>query len=194
MQKSKSNGNTQKQMSKNPLTRRMKFSAFSPLSLLPAVIVVIMLTGLAACSSIDCPLNSLVYTQYQLMDAAGRVDTLADTLTISTKRTDGNDSVLINRSVRTTEFSLPISYSQPQDVFFVETIDTLTKTVTLDTITVEKVDRPHFESVDCSPSYFHTITAVGTTHNAIDSVVINNPDVDYDTSRKHFNIYFKHCR
>ena len=194
MQKSKSNGNTQKQMSKNPLTRRMKFSAFSPLSLLPAVLVVIMLTGLAACSSIDCPLNSLVYTQYQLMNAAGRVDTLADTLTISTKRTDGNDSVLINRSVRTTEFSLPISYSQPQDVFFVETIDTLTKTVTLDTITVEKVDRPHFESVDCSPSYFHTITAVGTTHNAIDSVVINNPDVDYDTSRKHFNIYFKHRR
>ena len=194
MQKSKSNGNTQKQMSKNPLTRRMKFSAFSPLSLLTAVIVVIMLTGLAACSSIDCPLNSLVYTQYQLMNAAGRVDTLADTLTISTKRTDGNDSVLINRSVRTTEFSLPISYSQPQDVFFVETIDTLTKTVTLDTITVEKVDRPHFESVDCSPSYFHTITAVGTTHNAIDSVVINNPDVDYDTSRKHFNIYFKHRR
>ena len=194
MQKSKCNGNTQKQMSKNPLTRRMKFSAFSPLSLLPAVLVVIMLTGLAACSSIDCPLNSLVYTQYQLMDAAGRVDTLADTLTISTKRTDGNDSVLINRSVRTTEFSLPISYSQPQDVFFVETIDTLTKTVTLDTITVEKVDRPHFESVDCSPSYFHTITAVGTTHNAIDSVVINNPDVDYDTSRKHFNIYFKHRR
>ena len=194
MQKSKSNGNTQKQMSKNPLTRRMKFSAFSPLSLLPAVIVVIMLTGLAACSSIDCPLNSLVYTQYQLMNAAGRVDTLADTLTISTKRTDGNDSVLINRSVRTTEFSLPISYSQPQDVLFVETIDTLTKTVTLDTITVEKVDRPHFESVDCSPSYFHTITAVGTTHNAIDSVVINNPDVDYDTSRKHFNIYFKHRR
>lgn len=194
MQKSKSYGNTQKQMSKNPLKRRMKFSAFSPLSLLPAVIVVIMLTGLAACSSIDCPLNSLVYTQYQLMNAAGRVDTLADTLTISTKRTDGNDSVLINRSVRTTEFSLPISYSQPQDVFFVETIDTLTKAVTLDTITVEKVDRPHFESVDCSPSYFHTITAVGTTHNAIDSVVINNPDVDYDTSRKHFNIYFKHRR
>ena len=194
MQKSKCNGNTQKQMSKNPLTRRMKFSAFSPLSLLPAVLVVIMLTGLAACSSIDCPLNSLVYTQYQLMNAAGRVDTLADTLTISTKRTDGNDSVLINRSVRTTEFSLPISYSQPQDVFFVETIDTLTKAVTLDTIMVEKVDRPHFESVDCSPSYFHTITAVGTTHNAIDSVVINNPDVDYDTSRKHFNIYFKHRR
>ena len=194
MQKSKSNGNTQKQMSKNPLKRRMKFSASSPLSLLPAVLVVIMLTGLAACSSIDCPLNSLVYTQYQLMNAAGRVDTLADTLTISTKRTDGNDSVLINRSVRTTEFSLPISYSQPQDVFFVETIDTLTKAVTLDTITVEKVDRPHFESVDCSPSYFHTITAVGTTHNAIDSVVINNPDVDYDTSRKHFNIYFKHRR
>ena len=122
--------------------------------------------GLAAltvsCSSIDCPLNSLVYTQYQLMTADGRIDTLTDTLTISTSRmTDGSDSVLINKNVKTTGFSLPISYAQ-------------------------------FESVDCSPSYFHTITGVTTTHNAIDSIVIKNPDVNYDTSKKHFYIYFKH--
>lgn len=50
-------------------------------------------------------------------DTDGKVDTLADTLTIFTNRVDGNDSVLINRSVKTTEFSLPISYAQNQDVF-----------------------------------------------------------------------------
>lgn len=152
-----------------------------------------MLLLAASCSSIDCPLNSLVYTQYQLMTPEGRVDTLADTLTIYTKRvTDGSDSVLINRNVRTTEFSLPISYSQAQDVFYFETIDTVTKVTTTDVVTITKEDHPHFESVDCAPLYFHTITGVSTTNNAIDSIVIINPDVSYDTSKKHLYIYFKH--
>lgn len=145
---------------------------------------------ISACSSIDCPLNNLVYSSYGLYGADGRADTLTDTLTISTNRTDGSDSVLINRDSRVTEFSLPMSYSHPQDVFFVEVKgDGYTA---LDTLTVSKEDKPHFESVDCGPSFFHTITAVECTNNAVDSVIINNPDVNYDTSKKHFRIYFKH--
>lgn len=146
------------------------------LSALPLYFFTIMLTT-AACTSIDCPLNSLVYTQYQLMNAAGKVDTLADTLTIFTTRVDGNDSVLINRNVNTTEIALPISYAQKQDIFFFQTKDTLYKVTKLDTVTIEKEDIPHFESVDCSPSFFHKITSVSCTHNAIDSIVINNHDV-----------------
>ena len=49
---------------------------------------------------------------------------------------------------------------------------------------------PRFASVDCQVAYFHTITAVESTHNFIDSIVINNPNVDYDTERQHFRIYF----
>lgn len=159
--------------------------------LLPVIAVASTLMT-ASCSSIDCPLNSLVFTQYQLLTAAGKADTLADTLTISTKRTDGGDSVLINKNAGTTEFSLPISYSQPQDVFYFEMKDTVTKAVAYDTVTVTKEDKLHFESADCSPSYFHKITAVSSTHNVIDSVVIINPEVNYDTSKKHFRIYFRH--
>ena len=158
--------------------------------MLPASAVIFALLA-ASCSLIDCPLNSLVYTQYQLMTAAGTADTLADTLTISTNRMDGSDSVLINKNVRTTEFSLPISYTQPQDVFYFELKDTLYKTVVKDTVTVAKTDKMHFESADCSPSYYHKITSVGCTHNSIDSIVLINPDVNYDTSKKHFRIYFK---
>ena len=111
---------------------------------LPLCFIAMLLLA-ASCSSIDCPLNSLVYTQYQLMTPEGRVDTRADTLTIYTKRgTDGSDSVLINRNVRTTEFSLPISYSQAQDVFYFETIDTVTKETTTDVVTITKEDHPHF--------------------------------------------------
>ena len=158
---------------------------------LPFLAVAAMLLAVS-CASIDCPMNSLVYTQYQLRTPGGAVDTLADTLTISTTRTDGYDSVLINKNVATTEFSLPISYSQPEDVFFIETKDSVLKNSIFDTITVTKEDYPHFESVDCSPAFFHTITGVHCTHNVIDSVVIVNPDVNYDTSQKHFYIYFKH--
>ena len=164
---------------------------YSSLFRLPLYLFALLLLS-ASCSSVDCPLNSLVYTQYQLMTLGGEVDTLSDTLTITTARTDGADSVLINRNVNTTEFALPISYAQPQDVFFFEMKDTLTGAITYDTVTVVKENRPHFESVDCSPLYFHTLTAVSTTHNAVDSVVIKNPDVTYDTSKKHIYIYFKH--
>ena len=163
--------------------------------MMPACLALMTMLAAGSCSSVDCPLNSLVYTQYQLRTATGTADTLYDTLTISTKRIiDGNDTVLINRNVRTTEFSLPISYAQPQDIFYFETTDTVTKAATIDTVTVTKTDMPHFESVDCTPTYFHTITAVSSTDNAIDSIVIIHPDVDYDTSKKHFNIYFKHRR
>lgn len=161
------------------------------LSNLPLCLFILLLST-ASCSTFDCPLNSLVYTQYKLMNSEGKSDTLTDTLTISTTRTDGSDSILINKNIKTTEFALPISYSQPQDIFFFETKDTLTGTTTLDTVTVAKTDRPHFESVDCSPLFFHTITSVSTTHNAIDSATIINSDVSYDTSKKHIYIYFKH--
>lgn len=159
-----------------------------PLLALPAALITLIFVS--ACSSIDCPLNSLVYTQYQLMDGTGKVDTLKDTLTVSTNRTDGSDSVLINRNVNTTELSLPISYSAGQDVFFFELKDTLTKTSVYDTVAVAKTNEPHFESVDCAPSFFHTITAISHTRHRIDSIVINNPEVNYDTSKKHFLIYF----
>ena len=61
---------------------------------------------LAACSSIDCPLNSRVFTKYKL---AGNVKTLADTLTIYTTTALGKDSILINKDVKKDSFLLPMS-------------------------------------------------------------------------------------
>lgn len=159
-----------------------------------AALCVTLATLLAAmsCSSIDCPLNTSVRVQYQLMNAAGEVDTLKDTLTISTTRTDDTDSVLINKKVGATGFSLPLSYSRETDEFYVDVKDTQLKVSTLDTIYVTKENVPHFESVDCAPSFFHRITSVSHTGNAIDSIVINHPEVNYDATRKHLLIYFRH--
>ena len=151
------------------------------------IILVAWLMLMAGCSSIDCPLNNTTHANYKL---AGLVTTLVDTLTISTTKTTGEDSVLINRDVDVDSFILPMSYTQPQDVFFVELRDTFGN-VTVDQVTVTKENHPHFESVDCNISFFHYITRVRWTHNAIDSVVVNKQHVDYDASTEHFHIYFK---
>ena len=145
-----------------------------------------MVLAMVGCTSLDCPLNNTTYTKYRLM---GNITTLKDTMTISTTKTEGTDSVLINKDVKVGSFILPMSYHQPEDVFYFE-IRNQENQVFKDTVTVKKEDFSHFESVDCNPAFFHTITEVKTTHNLIDSIVINNKDVNYDASKAHFYIYF----
>lgn len=148
--------------------------------------LVFMVLAMVGCTSLDCPLNNTTYTKYRLM---GNITTLKDTMTIYTTKTEGTDSVLINKDVKVDSFILPMSYHQPEDVFYFE-IRNQENQVFKDTVTVKKEDFSHFESVDCNPAFFHTITEVKTTHNLIDSIVINNKDVNYDASKPHFYIYF----
>lgn len=155
-------------------------------------LALLLLSGLVtACSSIDCPLNNTVYTIYVLKNAELKPDTLKDTLYVWTPRqvTELGDTVLLNRSVRTTTFSLPMSYVNDVDVLcFLR--QTTKQTLLLDTVWVYKTNTPHFESVDCSPNYFHEITDVKLTHNGIDSIVIASKTVNY-VPKDNFYIYFK---
>ena len=146
-----------------------------------------MVLAMMGCTSLDCPLNNTVYTKYKLM---GDNKTLKDTLTISTKKIEGTDSVLINKDVNVDSFSLPMSYSLDEDVLFFE-IHTLSKQVFKDTVTVSKENRSHFESVDCSPIMFHNITDVRYTTNKVEKVTINNSYVTYNDAQAHLIIYLK---
>lgn len=152
--------------------------------IIPMLIAALLIT---ACTTLDCPMNNTVSVRFALR---GPVDTLADTLTIMAVRPDKDDSTLFNRGVETTYLLLPMSYSQDEDELRFEMIDTITKTVTTDIVKIQKTNQPHFESVDCNPAFFHTITGVTHTKNAIDSVVINNPNVDTDETKEHLYIYF----
>ena len=152
--------------------------------IIPMLIAALLIT---ACTTLDCPMNNTVSVRFALR---GLVDTLADTLTIMAVRPDKDDSTLFNRGVETTYLLLPMSYSQDEDELRFEMIDTITKTVTTDIVKIQKTNQPHFESVDCNPAFFHTITGVTHTKNAIDSVVINNPNVDTDETKEHLYIYF----
>ena len=148
------------------------------------------LLSLWACSSIECPIQTEVLTHYGFYDADEQPYTLPDTLWVWTQRSDGTDTLLFNRGVDVANLSLPVSYQHPEDMLVFCMIDTL-ETITLDTVWVQKKDIPHFESVDCATHFFHTLTAVRSTHYKIDTIAISNTSVNYETSDEHLRIYFK---
>lgn len=141
---------------------------------------------LGACSTLDCPQTSTVMAKFRM---GSPVDTLKDTLTISAARPAGNDSVLINKDVNRDSFMLPMSYNGDEVTYYFSRT-TIDGDNYIDTVRVMKTNEPHFESVDCTPSVFHTITGVSTTHHAIDSISIIYNKVTYDQTKAHFRIYF----
>lgn len=148
--------------------------------------LLLMLFCIAGCSTIDCGINNSVYCKYKL---AGDVTTLNDTLTITADLHDGNDSVIINKAQKTDSFTLPMSYQQDEDVFYYEVANPSNRY--RDTVKIRKTNIPHFESVDCNPMVFHHITHVSYTKHAIDSIIINNPNVTNNVTTSTFLIYFK---
>lgn len=152
--------------------------------LLSALVVIF----LVACSSIDCPVQNVVAVKYALMHGE-EADTLKDTVWVFSRRSDGTDTLLLNRGTGISSFSLQVSYSHPEDTLLVLLSDT-TGRLTLDTVWLKKDDIPHFESVDCSAHFFHRLTAVRSTHESIDSIRIVNPTVNYDASITNLYIYF----
>lgn len=150
----------------------------------------IAILTLGACSSIDCPVQNVVATVWELRKSTGALDTLAyDTLTISSRRSNGSDTILLNQSTSTANFELPVSYTAPEDTLkFLLTNKQGEQKVSY--VYLKKENYPHFESVDCSAAFFHKLTAVSWTGDAIDSIGINKSYVDYDLSTSHLHIYF----
>ncbi len=143
---------------------------------------------ICACSSVDCPMNSSIYTVYRLYKANGVADTLKDSLSVVTfQKTPEQDAVLLNKLANVSEFYLPVSYQQTEDILYF----LFTDTEVIDTVTIKKENRKHFESINCNPSFFHTITGVEHTKNRIDSIIVNNPEVTYDKGKAHFHIYLR---
>jgi hypothetical protein len=151
------------------------------------------LVFLAACSTIDCPVQNKVAVNYAVKTIVGGVevnDTLKDTLYVWSTRSDGDDTLIFNSGINISSFSLPVSYTHPEDKLVFCLVDT-NKVAAIDTVWLKKEDIPHFESVDCSAHFFHTLTAIRSTHKAIDTIFINNLKVNYDPSVDHIHIHFK---
>ncbi len=160
------------------------------------VVVLVLLTAIISCVSIDCPVQNRVATTFVLKKPKGGTDTMnIDTLNVWSHRIvykdNKRDTLLINRLCgnKATSFSILTSHTLPEDSLFTQLKDTLGHTW-LDTICISKENSPHFESVDCHATYFHTITDLKYTRHGIDSITINNREINYD-SQEHLFLYLK---
>lgn len=157
------------------------------------LILFLTIALITACSTIDCPVQNKVavnYTVKSFVNGVEVADTLQDTLYVWTTRVDGKDTLIFNRGVNTESFSLPVSYAHPEDTLIFCVVDT-NNVMKIDTVWMKKNDIPHFESVDCSAHFFHTLTDIRSSHRIIDTIFINNPSVTYNPSVDHVHIHFK---
>jgi hypothetical protein len=143
---------------------------------------------IVSCSSVDCPVKNVVATYYNIYDSDGNLLVLLDTLTIISKTKEGKDTILLNRGVEISAFSLQISKSHPEDELYFHFYNE-NGYDKMDTVWIQKEDYPHFESLECKAEFFHKLTGVCYTKHAIDSLVIKNSNVDYDDTKIHFYLY-----
>lgn len=156
----------------------------------------LLLLIVSACSSINCPVNNVVSSQYVIVGDDGNEYVLTDTLTIKSTKKDGRDTTLLNKMIGKSSFSLPMSQNHPEDVLYFyfdyESDNDIDESVhVIDTVWIKKDDYPHFESVDCNTTFFHTLTNVRYTQNYLDSIVIKNKSVNFDNETIHFYVYTK---
>ncbi len=139
---------------------------------------------LCACSNIDCPLDNVVSMQCNLYSSeTNSAYTLADELTVTPA---GRDTILLNKATNITSFLLPLKEGGEQDTLLLHLTNTDGQVAT-DTLFVTHTPQPHFESLDCPSSVFHTIIKVRATSHAlsvlpltIDSVSLVRPLVNYE--------------
>lgn len=136
----------------------------------------------AACTSINCPLNNTVAAVWRFNE------TLSGSLTVLSDLQDGSDTVIINAQSAVDSLNMPMSYAAATDTFTLTYATTEGDTL-VDRIMIKKTDTQHFESIECSPSVFHYIDGVEFDGVFIDSVSIRNPNVTYNTVSANIIIY-----
>jgi hypothetical protein len=113
------------------------------------VIIIVLLTAIVSCVSIDCPVQNTVATTFVLKKPKGGTDTMnIDTLNVWSHRIvykdNKRDTVLINRLCgNKTSFSILASHTLSEDSLFTQLKDTLGHSW-LDTICIVKENSPHF--------------------------------------------------
>ena len=165
--------------------RRMRLISFSYAFICSFSLFLILSSSLFlifSCEGIDCTVNNVVTCKYTFYTADGNKVSIADTLTVTA---EGTDSVLYNRGVKVNTLSLPMSHWQETDTLYFlfksSTIEDLEQEVIL---YVSKSNTEHFENPDCPTTMFHQLLSVDfiSPSHCVDSVVIANPTVNYDSS------------
>lgn len=159
----------------NPLFR------FAPKLWACAVSMLMLVSG---CSNIECPLDNIVVMTCGLYTTDTHEHLkLQETLDVLPM---GKDTVLLNCASDITDFMLPLRQAADADTFLLR-FTGRTGQVSTDTLIVSHTNTPHYESIECPATVFHTLTDVKWKHQegtdfplSIDSVALVRTVVNYD--------------
>ena len=148
------------------------------------VSVVSLLIFVSGCSNIECPLDNIVVMTCGLYSADTHEHLkLQETLDVLPL---GKDTVLLNCASNITDFMLPLRQAADADTFLLR-FTGRTGQVSTDTLIVFHTNTPHYESIECPATVFHTLTDVKWKHQegtdfplSIDSVALVRTVVNYD--------------
>ena len=154
--------------------------------LIPNLIILLsMLVGMGSCSGEDCPINNTVAGKMQFYNQLGDAVAINGTLTVSAVRPQG-DYVFLNLQPNASEVKFPLSYTHSTDTLIFD----YNQGVVYDTLYISHTNIPTLVSVDCGTAIFHTITAAHSTHNVIDTLIIQSAKVDYD-ERENIQVIYR---
>jgi len=110
---------------------------------------------------------------------------IGDTLTITAL---GVNAVFVNRLINQNGVKLPVSYYGEVDSleFKFKGDDGEGR----DTVYIAKQNIAHLDDVSCPAHMWHHITHVFSTHHLIDSVLISEPEINYE-GNENLQIYFR---
>lgn len=139
---------------------------------------------MSGCSNIECPLDNIVVMTCGLYSAETR-EPLKLQATLDVKPA-GRDTVLLNQASDIKDFLLPLRQAAPADTFLLHFSDDAGR-LGIDTLFVEHINTPHYESLECPATVFHTLTQVRWHRQSssqiplfVDSVALVRTAVNYD--------------
>ena len=148
----------------------------------------LIITGLASCSSDDCPINNTVMGKMVFYDSLGDAIKFENvSLSMLVVRPQG-DSVILNRLPAASEVTFPLSYTHETDTFIF--CYDFSDMMLYDTLCISHTNTPTLVSVDCGTAMFHTITSTHSTHTFIDTLIIKSPEVNYD-ERENIQVIYR---
>lgn len=150
-----------------------------------AAIATLLLVAVTSCDNgYDCTLNNTSYNNIGFYSAETKSKyAYPDALNVSLM-VNGKDSIMIYHITSAEGVSLPMSYTHDTDtvVFHYESGH-------CDSLYIEHSNEPYYQSMECGTLMFHKIEDVRYTDVWIESVAIQNKNVNFK-GNENIKIYF----
>ena len=135
----------------------------------------------------DCALDNIAYNRikFYTINEYGVETAYAfpDPLTVS-MMINGRDSIVVNHLTNAKELTLPMSYTADCDTVILNFFDRHH-----DTLYIGHKNIPIYQSMECGVIMHHKLTGTAGTAHYIDSLAINNANVNFDQN-ENIKLYF----